>query len=268
MESRRGQQSGSEQKDEAFIDLLSSQRRLLSEIGSGAQSGAPAPSQRYSRSAYGTRLSGELVHNRMNQPISNATSNEISYFKSSATGSDRLVDAGSDPGFTFASFETKASELMVDSDTKIAAKRTPSLGLGHSLSFLDSDHSIRGSLSPDRRDTPVEETTSIGKEKDCDCEEDEGEGDDLSSIEPLDYNYDLQPTLLINELISLDQSMARTQQSQLAIHNWDKQMGLKRSHSKTMRLSSRSRKKIRAFLKREITSISQQQPPPDGGVGI
>jgi hypothetical protein len=35
-------------------------------------------------------------------------------------------------------------------------------------------------------------------------------------------------------------------------------MGLKRSHSKTMRLSMRSRKKLRVMLKKEITVISSK----------
>lgn len=262
MEPREELQSGegeTKRDDSTFLNLLSSQRRLLSEISSGVQSTSSKSSQ---KRPYGARLSGDLVHNRMNQPISYSTSNELPYSKSSSTGTDRFGDVGPDPSFTFSSFESKASELIVDGDAKLPAKRTPSLGLGHSLSFLESsDQSRRGSGSSNRRNNEEE---GLGIEDKNDDEHEDEDDDDLSSIEPLDYKYDFQPTLLINELVALDQAMARSQESQLAIHNWDKQMGLKRSHSKTMRLSSRSRKKIRSFLKREIAAISQPQQPPKG----
>lgn len=39
-------------------------------------------------------------------------------------------------------------------------------------------------------------------------------------------------------------SMEKSKASQTAIHDWDKKMGLRRSHSQTMRNSSRSRKKL------------------------
>ncbi|KAL3926475.1 MAG: hypothetical protein SGARI_005594, partial [Bacillariaceae sp.] len=48
-------------------------------------------------------------------------------------------------------------------------------------------------------------------------------------------------------------AMDKTSQSQQDIHDWDRKMGLKRSHSKTMRLSMRSRKKLRAIMKKELT---------------
>lgn len=51
-------------------------------------------------------------------------------------------------------------------------------------------------------------------------------------------------------------AMERSQYTQQSIHDWDRKMGLKRSHSKTMRLSARSRKKLRAMFKREFTVSS------------
>ena len=52
------------------------------------------------------------------------------------------------------------------------------------------------------------------------------------------------------------QAMEKSAKSQQEIQDWDKKMGLKRSHSKTMRLSSRSRKKLRSIIKKEINSLS------------
>ncbi len=54
-------------------------------------------------------------------------------------------------------------------------------------------------------------------------------------------------------------SMSMSQKSQLAIHDWDKKMGLKRSHSKTMRLSMRSRKKLKAMIKKDIVHASHNR---------
>ena len=51
-------------------------------------------------------------------------------------------------------------------------------------------------------------------------------------------------------------SMMKSQKSQQAIHDWDKKMGLKRSHSKTMRLSMRSRKKLKTMIKKDINAIA------------
>jgi len=53
-------------------------------------------------------------------------------------------------------------------------------------------------------------------------------------------------------------AMERSQKTQQDIHDWDKKMGLKRSHSKTMRLSARSRKLLRSMLKKQINALSSQ----------
>jgi hypothetical protein len=56
-------------------------------------------------------------------------------------------------------------------------------------------------------------------------------------------------------------SMERSQKSQQDIHDWDRKMGLKRSHSKTMRLTTRSRKKLRATFCAGVSNpeLSRQQ---------
>lgn len=46
------------------------------------------------------------------------------------------------------------------------------------------------------------------------------------------------------------ETMALSHKSQQAIHDWDRKMGLKRSHSKTMRQTMRSRKKLKSMLKK------------------
>jgi hypothetical protein len=51
------------------------------------------------------------------------------------------------------------------------------------------------------------------------------------------------------------EAMAKSQKSQQNIHDWDRKMGLKRSHSKTMRLSMRSRKKLKIMIRKDIGAI-------------
>ncbi|KAG7356246.1 hypothetical protein IV203_000932 [Nitzschia inconspicua] len=69
----------------------------------------------------------------------------------------------------------------------------------------------------------------------------------------LDPSVDL-PTLsaMIKMFTGAMDSSAKSQQD---IHDWDRKMGLKRSHSKTMRLSMRSRKKLRAMMNKEMATM-------------
>jgi hypothetical protein len=71
-----------------------------------------------------------------------------------------------------------------------------------------------------------------------------------SAPAPVSIVYD--PEYLTVMMESLANSMAETFKSQQSIHDWDKKMGLKRSHSKTMRMSMRTRKKLRALIKKEL----------------
>jgi hypothetical protein len=89
--------------------------------------------------------------------------------------------------------------------------------------------------------------------------------EDISSDDDSDYgrNYaedDSRPKVKLIEvkekMASFDGAMGSSQDSQQAIHDWDRKMGLKRSHSKTMRLSSRSRKQLREIMKQDIKELS------------
>ena len=65
-------------------------------------------------------------------------------------------------------------------------------------------------------------------------------------IKQLDPNIDL--STLEGEFENFALAMDKSIKSQQDIHDWDRMMGLKRSHSKTMRLSMRSRKKLRNVI--------------------
>lgn len=53
---------------------------------------------------------------------------------------------------------------------------------------------------------------------------------------------------LRREFVNFVVAMEKSMKSQQDIHDWDRRMGLKRSHSKTMRLSMRSRNKLRKVV--------------------
>lgn len=65
----------------------------------------------------------------------------------------------------------------------------------------------------------------------------------------------VDPEKLQTTFTSFHKAMEISQQSQQSIHDWDRKMGLKRSHSKTMRQSMRSRKRLRTFFKKEISRL-------------
>jgi len=65
-------------------------------------------------------------------------------------------------------------------------------------------------------------------------------------VERLDQNIDL--ATLRGEFVNFVIAMEKSMKSQQDIHDWDRKMGLKRSHSKTMRLSMRSRNKLRKVI--------------------
>ena len=66
---------------------------------------------------------------------------------------------------------------------------------------------------------------------------------------------------LKKSLEELASAMEKSAKSQQDIHNWDKKMGLKKSHSKTMRLSTRSRKKLLSSCRREIKALGRSSTP-------
>lgn len=57
-------------------------------------------------------------------------------------------------------------------------------------------------------------------------------------------------------------ALEKSANSQLDIHQWDRKMGLKRSHSKTMTQSMQSRKKLRGILCSISDTIDHQKKKP------
>mmetsp|Transcript_23553 Transcript_23553/g.50102 ORF Transcript_23553/g.50102 Transcript_23553/m.50102 type:complete len:242 (-) Transcript_23553:57-782(-) len=59
---------------------------------------------------------------------------------------------------------------------------------------------------------------------------------------------DVDQSLLKCEFEKFASAMEKSSKSQQIIHDWDRRMGLKKSHSKTMRLSMRSRDELRKVI--------------------
>lgn len=58
----------------------------------------------------------------------------------------------------------------------------------------------------------------------------------------------IDSAILRREFVNFVVAMEKSMKSQQDIHDWDRKMGLKRSHSKTMRLSMRSRNRLRKVV--------------------
>jgi len=81
--------------------------------------------------------------------------------------------------------------------------------------------------------------------------------------EPLDCScHDVQETVcdFRTRLAYLQSSIEQSLITQQDLTNWDKSMGLKKSHSKTMRSTRKSRAKVKNFLKKTLNSLPRNAP--------
>jgi hypothetical protein len=145
-------------------------------------------------------------------------------------------------------------------------RRLSSLGFISPSFFEDHMKSARRDstdfLSQPSAEMPVESHDSDSAHSDGDHEANEDENgneDDAVSIESFELeNSKYSPAEAKSVMEGFASAMEVSQKSQQDIHDWDKKMGLKRSHSKTMRLSARSRKKLRATFKKEINALASK----------
>jgi hypothetical protein len=89
---------------------------------------------------------------------------------------------------------------------------------------------------------------------DSDDDDDDDDGFCGELFEP-EKRKVIDPSHLKCSIEAFRAAMEQSQKSQLSIHDWDRKMGLKRSHSKTMRLSTRSRKKLNTVFKNEVNAL-------------
>jgi hypothetical protein len=137
-------------------------------------------------------------------------------------------------------------------------RRLSSLGFLSSTFFEDNlaNSSRRNSLVTILKPAMRELETGA---TDISFDVEDNENDENVSFEPLELEQPkVDPVKCKVALETFRAAMEQSQKSQLSIHDWDRKMGLKRSHSKTMRLSSRSRKKLKGVFKNEINALASK----------
>jgi len=144
------------------------------------------------------------------------------------------------------SIEHLNGQQNLSSSTALGNRRGSdgSVSIGSIFSYGEPDmstlHSVRRRSSLDSLNninTIYPELVKINKTGN---EEDPTTPDQQQKNEDVDSNNSIDS----DSIKSLYVSMEKSRLSQTAIHNWDRKMGLRRSHSQTMRNSSRSRKKL------------------------
>jgi len=82
-------------------------------------------------------------------------------------------------------------------------------------------------------------------------------------LSPLNSQVDhrIPRDVLYKNLANFVAAMDESTKTQQAIHDWDRKMGLKRSHCKTMRSTTQSRKMVRRMLKKDINALARSRRP-------
>jgi len=282
--------------DEAFLSLLSSQRRLLERIRMEQDHGDPQHLRRIrviERENQNRLLS---VINRPD-PLSLMNAPTQGYMNQGIDLSQRLLirnpyearnfygapiwqqqqqtrerNIGFDDKFLDCQIRKKEVEENRLINTVLASAFLPEdqkVPSGRRLSLLSSLSGALGgddeSLCGDKADDV--EPISLDEEEGDDDEQRRGVVGPMTAssiVPPPSTNVRLDssiPTDVVhNNLANFVRSMDDSTQTQQDLHDWDRQMGLKRSHCKTMRSTMRSRKKLRQILKKDITSLQKHTP--------
>lgn len=125
-----------------------------------------------------------------------------------------------------------------------------------SAATFESAPSITKTFDDDDKDDEEEDTTDVDV-----SEVDYSQNLESSPVEPVyeEHSSILSVSQAKAIMSAFTEAMAESQKSQQAIHDWDRKMGLKRSHSKTMRLSMRSRKKLKLMVKKDVNAMSKKE---------
>lgn len=250
--------------DEAFLTLLSSQRELLNRMNMESamlRSQQANTNNRDHEMRRGSVIGPVDPLSLMNTPIVEQQRGHDIIF------SQRLSNYGANdsfrtpnPGFSLMHQEQNLKESNF-SDPKKMKRRRSSLGLLSDAVFFDE----LNKLPMGRRLSMMSNLSGFTGGGEMNFAHQDFVFDNVDpelalsvpESSSVQLNPNIPPETVRKNLHAFVSSMDKTTQSQLDIHAWDKQMGLKRSHSKTMRLTMRSRKRLRAMLKKDINSLSQ-----------
>ena len=247
--------------DEAFLILLNSQRELLNQLN---MENATVRREQTAVGRLPSRKRGSILgvdpFSLMNKPIierrvERRASVDLLRRMSIGLGNDNyIIQTMYDeaPGI-IAHKDTSYDMRVYSSPTKQARRRRSSFGM--SLSGLLYEEAYQPQQS---RRLSLLSILSRHSEVDDMLEEyapfEKLESPTKKRQTTPEMKIDIDPKALKTTMESFASAMAKSAKSQQDIHDWDKKMGLKRSHSKTMRMSMRSRKRLRLIMKRELSS--------------
>lgn len=244
--------------DDAFLSLLSSQRELLNRLNMEGSKNKDHKDNKVvvlgNKRKRGSIVGSSDPLSLMNTSISTHGSSSFDMLFSRrlslTLGGDFFGFPPCDPMYTFGD-EEKSKDLEMGAGMK---RRRSSLDLFGSMASEDPYYRLTNRRFSMLSTLSGYSGLSDGMDQDFQCESTETAPISLAGVR-LDPN--IPPEKVKENLSAFAVSMDRSTKSQQDIHAWDRKMGLKRSHSKTMRMTMRSRKKLRSLLKKDINSLYQ-----------
>jgi hypothetical protein len=280
------------QNDDTFLSLLSSQRELLNQLNMEAAAMrsqlASTPnvamlnqprdlSQRGSRMLLEQQNHSKVRRSSLDLLFSKRLSMEFGIPLLSSHGDSNFHEEhyGYNKTTESSQMNTILNELGESYHIMKKRRRLSSIGFLSSTFFEDhlkaSRHSVVD-LSSHKKIESKKTTKEIiadgGDDSDSEDEfAEEVEEDSRSTVVPAEeYSQTPIPALHVDPekartlMEAFSTAMEKSQKSQQDIHDWDRQMGLKRSHSKTMRQTTRSRKKLRSTFKKDFGAVTLESP--------
>lgn len=277
------------QNDDTFLSLLSSQRELLNQLNMEAAAMrsqlASTPnvamlnqprdlSHRGSRMLLEQQNHSKVRRSSLDLLFSKRLSMEFGIPVLSSHGESNFHEDhyGYNKTMESSHMSTILNELGESYHIMKKRRRLSSIGYLSSTFFEDhlkaSRHSVVDLSSHKKDESKIITKEAIadgGDDSDSEDEfaEEEVEDEPATPEDPTEeasqtpipkLHVDPEKAKLVMEAFST--AMEKSQKSQQDIHDWDRQMGLKRSHSKTMRQTTRSRKKLRATFKKDFGAVA------------
>lgn len=237
-------------KDEAFLALLSSQRALLYRINMEnnlkTKHGVPPPRR-------DGRTMGSVIGNLNSFPLMNSAP------IIERDGMDMVFSSRISTGYNADSFGASNTASSVESELKpkISGDSQQKKMKRRRSSLRSLTSTIFGDEQQDQRERRLSILSNFSNELDDMFSLKKVSSD--STIQPRNQGIEMAPSIseetVKRNLRAFVCAIDMSAKSQQNIHAWDRKMGLKRSHSKTMRMTTRSRKKLRTLLKKDINAL-------------
>ena len=280
--------------DEAFLSLLASQRQQLQRLNMESTTGENPSHQLHRRqTSHGSNIRKRPRTTMMQERtiigprdlMSLTNTPAPAYSNDDVHQSQRLMTntfGGSD-FFGMSAFlknhqvgNAGFTEKFQDSQGKIETNQRDSTGLVSSFPSIEHRNRATTPIHLTRRlSLPSSSGTIESGDDSFEADIDDifdssspidttGESISTSAVlSPLNSKLDhkIPREVLYENLARFVTAMDESTKTQQAIHDWDRKMGLKRSHCKTMRSTTQSRKILRRMLKKDINAWARSKRP-------